>query len=63
MAAVFNDVVELFDEWTPQSDLGLAGDDEEDPVKKVKPPKGEAFGLSHHLLKLLTFFIGLRLRE
>ena len=28
-----------------------------------KPPKGEAWGLSHHLLKLLVFMIGLRLRE
>lgn len=41
---------------------GWGGDGDDPPVTKSKPAKGEAFGLSHHLLKLLTWMIGLRLR-
>ena len=63
VAAVTNDTVELFDEWVPQSDLGLGGDQGEIAITKVKPAKGEAWGLSHHLLKLLQFMIALRLRK
>ena len=59
-----NDIVELFDEWCPQSDLSLGGDGDDGPTNgKVKPPKGEAFGVVHHLLELLTFMIALRLRQ
>ena len=39
------------------------GGDDDEKSKKNKPPKGEAFGLSHHLLKLLTWMVALRLRE
>ena len=61
VAANINDLVELFDEWVPQMAFDYDGDDESS--KKNKPPKGEAFGLSHHLLKLLTWMVTLRLRE
>ena len=62
VAANINDLVELFDEWVPQQEGDWGGDDDE-RSKKNKPPKGEAFGLSHHLLKLLTWMVALRLRE
>ena len=62
VAVTINDLVELFDEWTSESDTG-GGDAEESPQTKSKPPKGEAWGLSHHLLKLLVFMVALRLRE
>ena len=63
VAVSINDLVELFDEWCPQSDLSLGGDGDDGPTNgKPKPPKGEAFGVVHHLLKLLTFMIALRLR-
>ena len=52
VAANIYDLVELFDEWAPQMEFDYDGDDENS--KKTRPPKGEAFGLSHHLLKLLT---------
>ena len=55
-------LVELFDEWTPESDTG-GGDAEELPQTKSKPPRGEAWGLSHHLLELLVWMVALRLRE
>ena len=59
-----NDLVELFDEWVPQSDLSLGGDDNDGPTNgKAKPPKGEAFGVVPHMLKLLMFMIASRLRE
>ena len=62
VAGSVNDLVELFDEWTPESDTG-GGDAEELPQTKSKPPRGEAWGLSHHLLKLLVWMVALRLRE
>ena len=56
VAANINDVVESFDEWVPQQEfMGEFGDEGDEASKKGKPPKGEAFGLSHHLLKLLTW--------
>jgi len=61
VAANINDLVELFDEWVPEGDWGLGGDTEESPQLR-KPAKGEAWGLSHHLLKLLVFMVALRLR-
>ena len=63
VAISINDLVELFDEWTPESDTGIGGDSEESAQNKSKPPKGEAWGLSHHLLKLLVFMVALRLRD
>ena len=63
VAVSINDLVELFDEWTPESDMGVGGDSEESAQTKSKPPKGEAWGLSHHLLKLLVFMVALRLRD
>ena len=61
VAPNINDLVELFDEWVPQMEFDYDGDDESS--KKNRLPKGEAFGLSHHLLKLLTWMVALHLRE
>ena len=63
VAVSINDLVELFDEWTPESETGMGGAQVDENPQVKKPPKGEAWGLSHHLLKLLVFMIGLRLRE
>jgi hypothetical protein len=51
-----NDMVELFDGYTAES---LEGEES----TKRKPPKGEAWGLTHHLQKLLGFLISLRLKD
>ena len=45
----------------PESALGLGTEEEQSAARK--PQKGEAWGLSHHLLKVLVFLVAMRLRN
>ena len=60
-----NDKVELVEERRMLED-DLDTDDEKDEKKRSKankPKKGEAWGLAHHLMKVLIFLVTLRLRD
>ena len=64
-AVSINDLVELFDEWVPKSELsrGSGGGGEGLLTRKSKPPTGDALGLSQHLWKFMTSMIASRLRQ
>jgi hypothetical protein len=58
-----NDSCVLFEDRAYESD-GLLQDDGADQASKArKPPKGEAWGLAHHLQKVLIFLVCLRMKK